>query len=84
MVSREKLATFYTQDRRRRQTTTKKTPQHNTICVGTHHIQDTRRRQTNISPQEAFLEQPLLSTVKIKRLEYQIIDHSILYCHGYC
>jgi len=72
-----------TQDRRRRQKNKNKNKNKNpTIFVGNHHTQDTRRRQTKNSPHEAFLEQPLLGTVKIKRFENQIIDHFIFYCHG--
>ena len=72
-----------TQDRRRRQrkNKTKKKQKNNTTQ---HKTQDTRRRQTQISLHEAFLEQPLVGTIKIKRLENQIIYHFICCCHGHC
>ena len=64
------------EDKKNQKKTHKKTTQHKTP--------DTRRRQTQISPHEAFLGQPLVGTVKIKRLEIQIIYHFIFCCHGHC
>ena len=82
-----------TQDRRRRQKKQKKNTKnpnttqdtrHKTPDTTQHKTPNTRRRQTQISPHEAFLEQPLVGTIKIKRLEIQIIDHFIFCCHGHC